>query len=175
MTEQPRYLLDADSFIRSKRQHYAFDFCPGYWDALLQGFRQKRVISIVPIRKELERGNDALTDWVKGKVPKRFFDPVTDETVQAAYAAVIRWVEKGDRFSPAARQKFASGADPWLVAYARTNGYNLVTYEVSSPELRARIKLPDVAHHFKVKCLPPYVMLRRMHVILELAKQRKRR
>ena len=36
MSKQPIFVLDADSFIRSKREHYAFDFCPGYWDALVR-------------------------------------------------------------------------------------------------------------------------------------------
>ncbi|MEZ6104377.1 MAG: DUF4411 family protein [Pirellulaceae bacterium] len=38
MSQGTRYLLDANTFIRSKREHYAFDFCPAYWDAILRGF-----------------------------------------------------------------------------------------------------------------------------------------
>jgi len=44
MSKSPRYILDADSFIRAKREHYAFDICPGYWDALLREFGRNRLI-----------------------------------------------------------------------------------------------------------------------------------
>lgn len=168
MTKQSRYVLDSDSFIRSKREHYAFDFCPGYWDALLQGFQQKRLASILPIRKELLRGKDALADWVKDKVSKSFFESVEDADVQAAYADVIQWVEDSEQYSTAAKQKFARDADPWLVAFASTKKRVLVTYEVSSPKSISKVKLPDVARHFKVKCVPPYVMLRQLRVKLLL-------
>jgi len=171
MSAPTGYLLDADSFIRSKREHYAFDFCPGYWDALLRGFRQKRVCSITPIRKELAKGKDALANWIKHDVPDAFFEAVIDVTLQAAYAKVMQFVQDNNQYSVAAKQKFASGADPWLVAFANDKGYVLVTYEVSSPDSKSIIKLPDVAAEFDVDCIPPYVMLRQLQVKLTLAKQ----
>ena len=138
MTGQSRYLLDADSFIRSKREHYAFDFCPGYWDALLQGFQQERLASIVPIRKELLRGKDALANWVKDVVPESFFQPVEDIDVQLVFRDVIQWVQDNRQYSTAAKQKFARGADPSLVAFACTHNFVLVTYEVASPESKLK-------------------------------------
>jgi hypothetical protein len=168
MSGQPRYLLDADSFIRAKREHYAFDFCPGFWDGLLKAFRHKQLGSIEPIRKELLRGNDALAEWVRDKVPEGFFESVTDLAVQNAYAKVITWVEGNSQYSRAAKQRFVASADPWLIAVAIVKKYILVTYEVSAPESKAIIKLPDVARHFKVPCTPPYVMLRQLHVVLTL-------
>ena len=30
------YLLDANVFIQAKNLHYCFDFCPAYWDWLIQ-------------------------------------------------------------------------------------------------------------------------------------------
>src|SRR5882724_3407428 len=111
MSERPKYLLDADTFIRAKRQHYAFDFCPGFWNALLRAYEQKRLTSIEPIRDELLRGKDALADWIKEQVPEAFFESVEDGNVEAAYARVIAWVEGNNQYSRAAKQKFVSGAD----------------------------------------------------------------
>lgn len=168
MSKPPSYLLDADSFIRSKREHYAFDFCPGYWDALLVGFAKRRLLSIVPIRNELLRGKDALASWVKDDVSADFFATVEDQGVQGAYAEILQWVEDNEQYSRAAKQKFVRGADPWLVAYACISRSVLVTYEVSSPESKALIKLPDVAAHFDVASIPPYVMLRQLQIKLTL-------
>lgn len=40
------YLLDADVFIRAKRLHYGFDFCPAFWDWLITNNSAGRVFSI---------------------------------------------------------------------------------------------------------------------------------
>jgi hypothetical protein len=170
---EAKYLLDADSFIRSKREHYAPDFCPGFWDALLRGYRKRRVGSIVPVRKELLKGKDALADWVKDKVPDEFFESVEDDDVQEAGAEIMQWVEDNEQYTRAAKDKFVSGADPWLIAFAKVHGRTVITYEVSAPESKALIKLPDVARKFKVTCLPPYVLLRRLEVVLHLERESK--
>jgi hypothetical protein len=170
MSKRLRYLLDADSFIRSKREHYAFDFCPAYWDALLRGFEAGRLLSIEPIRKELLRGKNALADWVRDKAPEEFFEPVDDTGVQTAYAKIIQWGEEHPQYTRAAKQAFARSADPWLIAFAATFGHVLVTYEVSQPTSKALLKLPDAARQFKVESIPPYVMLRQLKVRFQLAK-----
>ncbi|WP_442482735.1 DUF4411 family protein [Aeoliella sp. SH292] len=168
MTSPITYLLDADTFISAKRQHYGFDFCPGFWDALLRHHLTDRLRSIEPVHRELKRGKDDLTRWTTGTAPKGFFAPITDKRVQAAYAEVIRSVQGNSQYKEAAKQKFASGADPWLVAYANVFGCVIATYEVASPESKSKIKLPDVASTFEVPCTPPFEMLRAVGVILAL-------
>jgi hypothetical protein len=140
----------------------------------LQAFRRRRLASIEPIRKELLRGNDALAHWVRDEVPEAFFESVQSEDVQAAYAKVIEWVEENDQYSRAAKQRFVRSADPWLIGVAMVKGYTLVTYEVSAPESKALIKLPDVARNFNVSCIPPYAMLRQLQVVLRYEQQSSR-
>lgn len=164
MSRPARYLLDADTFIRSKRQHYAFDICPGFWASLLFSHQQGRLISIHPVRDELLRGGDDLTEWCRAGVPESFFEPAQYPDVQRAYAQVIAWADAHGQYTRAAKQEFASVADPWLVAFASASGCELVTYEVAAPMSRASIKLPDAAAAFEVTCLPPYEMLRRLGV-----------
>jgi len=168
MSEKSRFILDSDSLIRSKREHYAFDICPGFWAALIKGFSDESIGSIIPVRKEILKGKDALAEWIRDDVPQNFLDAVDSPDVQDSYAEVIQWVQAQPRFSTAAKQKFAAGADPWLVAFASANKRELVTYEVRAPESKAFVKLPDVARQFKVKCLPPYVMLRQLKMRLSL-------
>lgn len=170
MSQGPRYLLDANTFIRSKREHYAFDFCPAYWDAILRGFKGDRLRSIEPIRKELLRGKDVLATWVRDEVPNAFFEAVDDADVQAAYAKVMNWCEKHSVYTRAAKQAFARSADPWLVAFAVAFGDVIVTYEVSKPTAKSSVQLPDVARHFNVETLPPYVMLRQLKTQFVLSK-----
>lgn len=111
-----------------------------------------------------------LATWVREEAPAEFFLPVDDTNVQAAYARTIQWAEKHPQYTRAAKQAFASSADPWLVAFAATLGDVLVTYEVSQPSSKALIKLPDAARQFEIETMPPYVMLRQLKVRFQLAR-----
>lgn len=44
------YLLDANVFIQAKNLHYGFDFCPAFWDWLVQNNINGQVFSIDKVR-----------------------------------------------------------------------------------------------------------------------------
>ena len=69
------YLLDADVFIRAKNLHYGFDFCPAFWDWLIQQNRSGQVYSIERIRGELVAGADELADWAQDRGDGFFLSP----------------------------------------------------------------------------------------------------
>jgi Domain of unknown function (DUF4411) len=52
------HLLDANVFIQAKSLHYGLDFCPAFWDWLVEANRQKRAFSIEKVGDELEAGAD---------------------------------------------------------------------------------------------------------------------
>jgi len=57
------YLLDADVFISAKDLHYGFDFCPAFWDWLVQEHGAGKVFSIERVYDQLRAGNDQLARW----------------------------------------------------------------------------------------------------------------
>lgn len=57
------YLLDSDVFIRAKNDHYAFDFCPAFWDWLSVAENRGIVKSVDAVYQELLRIDDELADW----------------------------------------------------------------------------------------------------------------
>jgi len=166
------YVLDADTFMTAHRNHYRFSFCPAYWQALLDHFGNGKVLSIVPVRNELLKGKDVLSDWVRDEVPEEFFHATTDPKVTQAYSTIVQWVASLEHLQSAVPAKFASGADGWLVAFAKVHELSVCSYEVSSPESRANIKLPDVARHFGVTCLKPQEMLEHLGVKMVLGERR---
>jgi hypothetical protein len=171
MKSHRKFLLDADTFMTAHRQYYRFSFCPAYWRALLAHHENKRLASIEQVRKELLRGKDELATWVKTKLPKTFFKGTDDVAVINAFAVLNQWVQSRPELTPEAKARFAAAADGWLVAYAQVNDYAVCTYEVSRPESRANIKLPDVADYCGVSCLTPYEMLEELGVRMLLAKK----
>lgn len=40
------YLIDANVLIQAKNLHYGFDFCPAFWDWLVEQNRTGRIASI---------------------------------------------------------------------------------------------------------------------------------
>jgi hypothetical protein len=69
------YLLDANIFIQAKNLHYGFDFCPAFWDWLIEKNAAGVVASIEKVGDELQAGADSLADWVKERGDGFFLPP----------------------------------------------------------------------------------------------------
>jgi len=61
------YLLDADVFIRAKNLHYGFDFCPAFWEWLVEQNAAGTVFSIEKVGAELQAIGDELSDWAQAQ------------------------------------------------------------------------------------------------------------
>ena len=150
------YLLDADVFIRAKNLHYGFDFCPAFWEWLIQRNRSGQVYSIDRIRGELVAGADDLADWAQDRGDGFFLSP--DASLFPALASVANW-STGQSYDQAAVSTFLQVADYYLVAQAYAGKHTVVTHEAPSASTR-RIKIPDACIGLGIKCLTPYEMLR---------------
>jgi hypothetical protein len=163
MTVSPTYLLDANVFIEAKRRYYAFDICPGFWDALVVHAENSTVKSIDRIKTiELQAGHvdDELKEWANTIIPAEFFAISNEEDVLLRYAEVMAWVENQPRFVPFAKAEFAQSVDGWLIAFAKAKGLILVTHEERRPESKTKVKIPDVCDAVGVQCVDTFQMLR---------------
>jgi hypothetical protein len=57
------YLLDANVFIQAKNLHYGLDFCPAFWDWLIEKNKLNEVFSIEKIGDKIDAGQDELSVW----------------------------------------------------------------------------------------------------------------
>lgn len=167
-------VLDSDVFIAAKNAYYAFDICPGFWDAIIQAHGEGRVHSIDRIKAELLAGQpkEDLVQWVKAKVPAGFFHTTQSKAVLDAYADIVLWVQRSTQYLDRAKAKFATEADGWLVAYSMVHGTTVVTNEQPRPDSRSRVLLPDVCAQFKVPSRDTFTMLRSLNVKLDLREAR---
>jgi Domain of unknown function (DUF4411) len=81
------YLVDANVLIQAKNAHYAFDFCPGFWEWLLAANEDGTVFSVQKVAEELRDGNDELAQWTRDRDDAFFLvpdDPVVT-SLQAAH------------------------------------------------------------------------------------------
>ena len=79
------YLLDANVFIQAKNLHYGLDFCPAFWQWLLDKNAAGRVFSIDKVADEIAAGGDELTDWMRDHGNGLFVK--TGATVAARFGA----------------------------------------------------------------------------------------
>jgi hypothetical protein len=164
-TEQ-QYMLDADVFITAKNRYYAFRICPGFWASVIHHHRAGRLFSIDRVRNELlvGRKTEDLVLWVTNDLPDTFFLGVDDDAVTTMYTEVMMFVQRSPQYFDYAKAKFATGADGWLVAYAKVHGAIVVTNEERRPEARREIKLPDVCDNFDVPYTDTFRMLENLAV-----------
>ena len=151
------YVLDADVFIRAKNLHYGMDFCPAFWDWLVQEHENGRVFSVERVGDEVQAGSDELAEWAEARGLEFFVRP--DAAVFPALARVSEWATS-QSYEPAAVNTFLQVADYYLVAQALAGGHTVVTHEIPSASPR-KIKIPDACIGLDIKCMSPYEMLRK--------------
>lgn len=152
-----RYLLDANIFIQAKNLHYGFDFCPAFWEWLIEQNNNGKVASIEKVADELHAGEDDLSEWAAERGSAFFLQ--ADDDVVPALATVSTWAS-GQSYEPAAIATFLQIADYWLVAHALAHEYMIVTHEVPADTTR-KIKIPNACIGLEIRCVSPYEMLRR--------------
>lgn len=151
-----RYLLDANIFIQAKNLHYGFDFCPAFWDWLVERNSAGKVASIEKVANELQAGDDELAKWAAARGDEFFLPP--DDAVSSKLSAVSDWA-RGERYQPGAVATFLQVADYWLVAHALAHKCIIVTHEVPA-DTKSKIKIPNACIGLNLRCMNPYEMLR---------------
>lgn len=159
------YLLDSNVFITAHRMHYPLDIVISFWDKLEELAKAGQVISIDKVKNELFRAEDELKTWCTGNLPPTFFKD--SQPCIGAYTRLVQWANSMDKqYMQRAITEFmeADNADAWLAAYALEKNCKIVTYEKSSPEIKRRIKIPEVCSTFSIPYTDPIGMLRELKV-----------
>jgi hypothetical protein len=157
------FIVDTNFFIQAYRQHYPFDVVPSFWLKVKELAERGIIMSIDKVKDELYGNNDALTSWCKDNLPADFFKDTT--VIISQYSQISNWANsRNDHFTPQALSEFlhADEADAWLVSYALANGNKIITHEVSDPNSKKRIKIPDACSPFNINCLNTIDMFREL-------------
>ena len=68
------------------------------------------------------------------------------------------------RFKENYKQSFLSGADPWLIATAKTNKHTVVTFEKMPPADTTKVKIPAICRQMEVAYEDLYEMMRTLNL-----------
>lgn len=163
------YLVDTNFFISAYRIGFPIDVVPTYWEKVKEMAANGDIISIDKVKNEIYQNEDDLKRWCEANLPQDFFKKSLRYAKDiAAYTRIVEWANSkiNSPYSQAALNTFldADEADAFLVTYATANGYCIVTNEVSAPDSKKIIKIPDVCIALNVPYLQSMAMLRALGV-----------
>lgn len=145
--------------------HYPFDVFPSFWNKLVELSNKDIIISIDKVKKELcdNSHQDDLSIWCNETISNDFFKD--SSSCVDKYAEIAMWTANHLHFQQSAKDEFLSTdlADPWLIAYALKNNCVIVTHEISQPQRRNRVKIPEPCVDFGVSYISPIQMLRELN------------
>ncbi|HNF16970.1 MAG TPA: DUF4411 family protein [Leptospiraceae bacterium] len=161
----PLYIVDSNFFIEAHRINYPIDIAESYWTKVKKFADDGIIISIDKVKNELYDKNDVLEKWCKQNLPQNFFQK--SETTIHSYAKVANWVySKKDHYLPKAIDEFLDKdeADAFIIAYAMEDIKNrvIVTQEVSEPNRKNKIKIPDVCKFFQIRTINTLSLFREL-------------
>lgn len=159
------YIVDSNFFIQAHRTSYPFDVATSFWNKIISLAENGTIISIDKVKNEVFKNEDELKQWCEINLPDTFFKDTP--AVLPHYAVIAFWAaEKSSHYLPNALSEFldADEADAWLVAFALSDLANsiVVTHEISEPNRRNKVKIPDVCIAHGVQYCNTIEMLRQL-------------
>ena len=129
------YSCDTNILLQSWQRDYPPSVFPGVWALLSRLVESGRLIASTEVQGEIERHHDAVAEWARRHAG--MFVPI-DEPIQVEVRAILR-----DHRRLIDTRKNRSGADPWVIALAKTRGAVVLTNEFPNGSLE-KPKIPDV-------------------------------
>lgn len=140
------FVVDSNFFIEAHRITYPLDIAIGFWGKVRELANRGAIISIDKVKEELYNKNDLLEAWCSANLPDDFFKDTTEALTE--YSMVSAWaISKKSHYLPKALHEFldVDEADAFLVAYCLKDQANriAVTQEISEPNRKSKVKIPD--------------------------------
>lgn len=161
------YIVDSNFFIQAHRDTYPLDVAFSFWNKVRELAVEGKICSIDKVREEIYNKNDALETWCKANLPADFFKDTSE--VITEYQQVVGWaISKSAHYSQNAINEFldADEADAFLIAFAMkdTSSRTIVTQEVSNPNMKSKIKIPEPCTTLNVRFIKTIEVFRELGV-----------
>ena len=144
-----KYCLDSSALIDLGERHYPerLEVFAPIWKHLYTGIKSGNIISVDHVKLELAKKAD---EWREKFIKKADIMFKIDQSTEKEYANVIRRIEDCKKLNiNKHRERFMSGADPWVIALAKSiGGCTVVSAETKSI---AQYGLRPICHLVGVK------------------------
>lgn len=166
------YILDANTFITPYKQYYQFDFAPSFWEQFAPAIVKPEIKILNVVYNELMATDDELSKWIKAVSNLKKIS-IADDEIAKNYGEVLNYIRDCGFYKERALRNWSDKkiADPWIIAAAMKYEAVIITFERSVGELSTKnktnkIKIPDVAQNFGIKCQNLYDFIRAMKIKL---------
>jgi len=159
MVAGKRFCLDTNVFIEGWNKYYSEDLCPSYWEILDSLARAERVSAPIEVRREIQKHDDALAEWVASR--PYLFEEITIDVQHQLRQIMASYGRLVDN----TRQR--SIADPWVIAFAKCENAIVVTKEMPAGPNTDRIKIPDVCQALNVPYMSDFQFAREIGIRFE--------
>lgn len=161
------YVIDSNFFIQAHRDTYPLDVAFSFWNKVKQLANEGKIISIDKVKDEIYDKNDALEAWCTENLPEDFFKDTSG--IMNEYIQVTEWaVSRTSHYLPAAINEFLAydEADAFIIAFVLADKFNrtLVTQEVSEPNRKSKIKIPEPCNALGIRYIKVMEMFRELGV-----------
>jgi hypothetical protein len=146
-----KYSLDTSALLSAWRRNYPPDLFTTLWDKVDALITSQVLIASEEVLVELEKKDDEVHAWAKSR--QMMFVPI-DGQVQQIVRDILR-----DYPRLIDNRTNRSGADPFVIALAMTEGCTVLTGERESGNM-ARPKIPDVCAAMGVRCISMVDLIR---------------
>ncbi len=159
------FLIDANSLITPYESYYPFDLFPVFWEQMELYIKHGKIAILDVIKEELEKGDDDLSKWIESMEIPIYIDRRTKDVIEQ-YSEILSYIQSSEDYKESALMEWskATVADPWLIAVAKTYGYEIITFEKYVPinpgQPAKMAKIPNVAEVFGVRTSNLFDMLR---------------
>lgn len=159
------FIVDSNFFIQAHRATYPLDIAIGFWTKVQQLAESRTIASIDKVKNEIYANNDELKIWCKENLPSDFFRSTTEAINE--YRKVSEWaLSKDSHYMQSAINEFlgVDEADAFLIAFSLVDPDNryIVTQEVSAPQKKSKIKIPDCCNALGVNYVTTIEMFRKI-------------
>lgn len=161
------YILDSDVLIQAHREYYSFSLCPAFWDWLVAEGAANRLASIDPVREELMKGRDELSEWAE--MNPGFFRPIDSHTLSVGAPKTSKWAREctSPKYTIAAISDFFGKADFHLISFCLAHGHTLISREQTNNSA-GRIMIGNACRDLKVCRATLFKALQESGVILKI-------
>ncbi len=146
------YLFDSNVFIEAMNRYYEASICPGFWNWIDVEHHNENIASIIPVYDEIK--SDTRFKEIMPSI-KDMFLLVTDSETVSIYTDIVNFVNKNPNYGIVNKNKFFSGADPWMIAKAKSINAILVTHEQP-------VQTNSKCNEFKVNYCNTFEMLKNL-------------
>jgi hypothetical protein len=129
------YCIDTSSLIAAWQERYPVENFPAFWDKMDGLIEAERLMAPVDVLHEIKKRSDELHAWLKAR--KAMFREL-DDAVQIEAANVLTQFPR-----LVAEKKVRTSADPFVIALASVEGWQIVTDEKPTGSMQ-RPNIPDV-------------------------------